>query len=62
MITSSAMHRRACRVVSDLERRVKSGTATDADRKRYSAGVDHLLVFEWAQEGERFRVREHAAA
>jgi hypothetical protein len=53
MITSPEMYRRACRVVADLERRVKDGTATVAERERYQAGVDHVLIYGWAEDTTR---------
>jgi hypothetical protein len=47
-ITDREMYRRAAGVVADLERRVKDGTASTAERARYRRGVDHMLIFDWA--------------
>jgi hypothetical protein len=52
MLTNHDQYRRARAVVNHLEKRLKGGSATEEDRKRYHAGVDHCLIFEWAEEGK----------
>lgn len=48
MITGPDMHRRALGVLRGLEAKIKDGTASEAERSRYSAGCDHVLIYEWA--------------
>lgn len=48
MIADRAMYDRALRVLRGLEAKIKDGTATDAERERYHAGCDHVLIYEWA--------------
>lgn len=49
MITGAEMQRRALGVLTSLERRIRSGVATEAERSRYQAGLSHVLAYEWAQ-------------
>jgi hypothetical protein len=49
-ITSAEMARRAVRVLAELERKVKDGTATEAEAERLAAGRDHLLVYDWSKD------------
>jgi imidazolonepropionase-like amidohydrolase len=43
-------YERAKRVVADLELKTKGRPARPKDRERYHAGVDHLLIYEWAEQ------------
>lgn len=46
-IVGADMARRAYDVVSELEKKVKAGTATEAEQQRYRDGRDMLLIYEW---------------
>lgn len=45
------MYRRALRKLSRLEERVKAGEATPDECERCWAGRDHVLIYEWAEDG-----------
>lgn len=55
-LETDAQYRAASRVVAELEAKVKAGTATPEDKARLDAGRDHLLIYEWAEEGQRIRL------
>jgi hypothetical protein len=48
-IRSEEQARRAEKVVSLLEHKVKKGIATPEEVERYRAGRDHLLFWDWLQ-------------
>jgi hypothetical protein len=48
-IRTEAQARRAEKVVSLLEHKVKRGLATPEELERYRAGTDHLLFWDWLQ-------------
>lgn len=52
MLNSRDEYTRALKVVSALESKVKSGDATERERERYRDGVDHCLIYEWAEQGK----------
>ena len=60
-INSQDQLRRATRVVSALHSRMQNGVATEEEVERYRAGVDHILIYEWAEEGKR-QTQERAKA
>jgi hypothetical protein len=61
-LRTRSQYERAVRVVRELEAKIKDGGATDAEKERYQAGVDHLLIYEWAeQEVQHRRQRDRKA-
>lgn len=54
-LRTRAQYEHALRVVKQLEAKVKDGTATDEERDRYTAGCDHILVYEWAEQEVQHR-------
>lgn len=54
--------RHAERVIAKLEGKIKDGSATDEDRQRYNAGVDHLLIWEWQEEWQTIKAGDVADA
>jgi hypothetical protein len=48
MILDAETYRKALRVVGGYESKLKDGTATDAERRRLTEVLDHVLAWEWA--------------
>jgi hypothetical protein len=49
-LRTRAQYDRAKQVVRELEEKIKGRPARPEDRERYHAGVDHLLIYEWAEQ------------
>jgi len=62
MITSHRMNERANRVVAELEKKIKSGEATDHERERYHNGMCDILAFEWADEWKQIKAADARAS
>lgn len=51
MITSAEMYRKASRVLAGYVAKIKAGSATLAERERAATITDHVLIYEWAEDG-----------